>query len=195
MLENDEDLNDGYIIELSTEFFQKKVCFNRGLIGDLTPFFRFNVFNENKQNRLTKLLDYSKYTFEIGDKIENIYNLFRNKNVELLKKFLLSENNKWSNALKSEYSFSKIKNYIDTLMISKYYLTALLRNSMTDSISDEINKISSKFSNLIKKNSSAVEELVVFLNNENYFDKYMEKIPKYICNYLKYFNHLIPVDI
>lgn len=193
LLKNDEGLNKGYTIELSTEFFQKKACVNKGLMPDLTPFLRFDMYDEKKQKKLKELLDYSKYTFEIGDKIENIYNLLRNKNIDLLNKFLLSENNKWANALREINPFSKLENYIDGFIASKHYLTTLLRNSMTDNISNEINDISKKLSNLIEVKLDAFKELIVFFNSENYFESYMEKIPKFICSFLKYFNHLIPV--
>lgn len=195
LIKLDKDVFDGFVFELSSEFLTRKADKNTGVFVGLSPFMRHNtVFeDDDKPSKMSVLLEYSKHTEYIAEKIVTLSTLFNNGNFDLIINNLKTEDDKWIKFHREQYTFETIKNEGDVLIAMKHYLTGALRNSMTDFSSDVFNNVVIELNRLSEKKEKDIIYFVKYLNKTDFFKSYINKFSKYIHDYMIYFNHLIPV--
>ncbi|MCH5151502.1 MAG: hypothetical protein J1F65_02445 [Clostridiales bacterium] len=127
-------------------------------------------------------------------RIENIFNLLRGNNTELLKKYLNSSVEKDTEVVFEKFDYRQIKNSLDAIMSTRYCIMPFLQNTIAPNLNTEFPKIILKTADLIENVAyDAIIDYVKFLDENKYFDLYYLRIPKYIIRYLEKITQLIPV--
>ena len=184
--------DDGYVIELASEFVTKKYQDNTNS-SIISPFMRSNPFDENRTKRRGSVMIIAQNLDGYKKRIENIFNLLRGNNIELLKKFLNKSVEKDTEAVFEQFDYKVIKNSLDAVMATKYCIMPFLLNTIAPNLKTEFNNIVSKMVDIIKNNTGSLIDYVNFLDTHKYFDVYYHRIPKYIIHYLEKISQLIPV--
>lgn len=183
--------SDGYTLELATEFLIKK--YKKGFMIDLTPFLRSDPFDDERNKIRIRIMFLAKNYSNASCVIENIYNLLKNNQLELLKKYLKNQAEPGGLFFEEKKLLNDVINPLDFLMITKKYIMNILDASITSNTHKVINEIIDNTKKIFIKNTRSTKDFLKFLNENNYFDIYFNKIPEYIVKYLSKINQLIPI--
>lgn len=183
-----------YTLELSTEFLVNKCKKNKkSKKPELTMFLRSGPFDEERNMKRTRLLQLVNESGYYVNTIENLYNLLENNDVELIRKYFLERNNDFVNSLKKNIDYNGVINRLDALLAIKHYVNTLLQPLMPEGVFDGLYDImNEKVRNVVQKHTSAFIDYLNHLNNDS-FEAYLYKIPKFIVDYIKCVGQLVPV--
>ena len=182
-----------YVVELSTEFLVNKCVKDSPDTILPSMFLRSDIFNDEKNQKRANLLYATSKRFIYINIIENIYNLLDTEQIDLLKQYLIMCSSRFVKCDKKVFPFDDIKNKLDAILASKHFINTLLIPFMTPgTFSGLYDVMDKKIRDIITKHQSAFKE---FLRNidDYYFDIYWSRIPKFVIEYLKCVNQLIPI--
>lgn len=182
-----------YLIELSSEFLQKKTCKNTEDI-DLSMYFRnFATFGMKNIENLIQLIHISKEIPNIKNYITIYSNLWKNRKTDLLIKELSNYTNPYINMLKSVITNYVIKNDIDVFMAMHQCISLMLDETLVYKIKIKKNNIMKEVLETFNKDKHTFIEFIKFLDTHDYFKSSFNKISDLILIYLDEFNKIIPV--
>lgn len=187
------EFDDGYVIELATEFLTKKYQENAKMLIDISPFMRSNPLDKDRTIRRGRVMTIAQNLDNYKKRIENIFNLLRGNNIELLKKYLNKSLEKDTEAVFEKFDYTAIKNPLDAMMATKYCLMPFLQNTIAPTLQAEFNNTISKMNDTVENNVIALVDYINFLDKNKYLDLYYHQIPRYIIRYLEKIAQLIPV--
>jgi len=183
-----------YVYELSTEFLVDK-CKTKEETKpfDLTMFMRSNPFDEEKRERQNNLLWFNKNILTFINRIENVYNLLNNKKIDLIKRFFLESDDVFLKDLRMEYDYNKIINKVDAMLATKHYVNTLLMRTMPKRVFENIyNVMHVKVRRIVTNHPNEMKRFLSYLD-EDYLELYLNRIPKFIVDYIKVIGQLIPI--
>lgn len=184
-----------YIVELSTEFITNK-C-KRSSEGDdpqFSMFLRSHPLDKERTERRARLLQLVGETYFYINTIENLYNLLENERIDLIRRYFLESENDIVKSFKEHVDYSKVVNKLDASLAIKHFVNSLLQPVMPEGAFNNIYTImNEKVRQIIQKRPHAFKEfLIMQLDNED-FEAYLYRLPKFIVDYLKCVGQLIPI--
>lgn len=188
------DEENEYIVELSTEFVVNKLK-KSSEDNELkfSMFMRNNPFDEKRNERRGRLLQLVQETDYYVNVIENLYNLLETDSVDLIRKYFIETNNDFLKAYRKAVDYSKLINKLDAMLAVKHYFNTLLNPTMPEGTFENIyNIMNEKMRRIVKNHYFAFNDYLKHLDNDS-FETYLYRIPKFIVDYIKCVGQLIPV--
>ena len=190
-----EQLLDGnYLVEMSTEFFTKKITSNTDRLlpeNAISPFIRsFCSYNRDKSSIL---IPYGLEIRKIKNMFETISSMYINKSMYYLKKALLNNEDKYATICKNSINNYRLNTDVDYLIGTHHYLLSMIRNCLLDSTNNGIAFI---MKNIMEDFKLKKEKYICFdniLSKNMIFDNIDIKFSKITCEYLDIFFDLIPL--
>lgn len=184
-----------YVIELSTEFLVDKNKAKKDFPKyPLSMFFRSNPFDEERNKRREALLNFVNSSDYYINVIENLYNLLEGNKIDLIREFFLSNDVlPFLRETRDAIDYNQIINDLDAMLATKHLFNNILNPIMPKGVFDNIYDIMNvKTRNLVRLHFESVKE---FLKNleDDYFQTYLHRIPKFIVDYIKHVEQLIPI--
>ena len=186
-----EQKEPDYVVELACEFIVDK-CVKAKDFPEypISMFLRNDPFNTKRTKFRNKYFDMVRNKDNYILAIENIYNLLKTNQVDLLRNYLIGRN--WP--VFDSKDLMKIANSLDAVIASKHYANYVLGPAMVDGVFEKIHNIMEDVVPKInRRHPSALREFILFLNDNNYFDMYFQRIPAFLVEYIKVCEQLAPV--
>lgn len=195
LIEQDDSFEDGFTLELSTEFFQKKASKNEGKVADLSPFMRSSLSSFSNLEKAQRLLSFSSNKNFVSEEIINIFNLLVNKQYGLLMQYMNTEKNQWLELIRKDIKIFDIKTESDALMPSHHYIAAMIRTSMTEKTQVSFENVMKLVSDQFRLKPKETRYFLKFLDKSGYFTKFYNALPNILSKYISHYREMLPVMI
>lgn len=182
-----------FVNELSTEFLIDILKDKSPAINPISPFLRSNMLDEEKAYKMHRLFHFSKNSDGTINIIENLYRLLDDERVDLIQKYFLESDDVYLIEQRKKIDFNKIINKLDAMLAIKHYINILIIPIMPEGVFNHLYNILNVETRRLTTNHIA--KVMNFLKDmdESFFQTYLHRIPKFIVDYIKCVDQLIPI--